>query len=47
MDKQKWYVYTIGYYSATKKLHYEKHYAKYKKPVTKDYILYVSVYMFI
>lgn len=28
-------------------LHYGKHHAKYKKPVTKDYILYVSIYMFI
>lgn len=50
-----WYNYTVVYYSAIKSSkvltqNYNitepgKHYAKWKKPATKDYVEYASIYM--
>lgn len=40
-----WYMTAEGYFSAIKKNEPLKHYAKQKKLVLKDYILYKSVYI--
>ena len=53
MDKQKWYIHSVEYYSATKKNEaltcYNmdeswKYYAKWKNIITKDYMLCDSFY---